>query len=435
MAMNRVFALVDCNNFYASCERAFRPDLAARPVVVLSNNDGCIVARSAEVKALAVPMGVPYFKVRALLEHHNVKVFSSNYALYGDLSDRVMAVLAAFSPDVEVYSIDEAFLGLDGFAHWDVAAHARRLGQTVHRWTGIPVSVGIGPTKTLAKVAAERAKKDPALSGVCVLANETATRKALAATPVGDVWGIGRRWGPRLVARGCESALDFTNLDAHWVRGEMGVVGARTQTELLGTSTLSVKTQPTNRKSCIASRSFSQPVTSLEDLKEAVATFGARAAERLRRDAMGAGQVCVYITTDRFNDSAPQYRGSAQVALEEPSNNTVAITRAALRALEAAFRPGFAYKKAGVMALELAPANACQMNLFAARPEAVEKAGRLQDALDRINGHVDGHISGRDRDLVHVGARSAGSNWHTRQHRRSPRYTTHWAELPIVYAG
>ena len=425
----RLFALVDCNNFYASCERVFRPDLEGRPVAVLSNNDGCIVARSSEVKAIGIPMGAPYFKVRDLLKRYDVQVFSSNYELYGDMSARVMAVLSQYSPDVEIYSIDEAFLGLDGFDGWDLDAHARDLCATVKRWTGVPVSVGIAPTKTLAKLAAVRAKKDPALGGVAVLTDPKGLEAALAASPVGDVWGIGRQWSKRLNALGVLSALDFAHQSEHWVRKNLGVTGARTQVELLGKPCFVLESQPPDRKSCVASRSFSKTVSDFDDVKDAIATFAARAGERLRQGGLVAGQVTAFALTDRFNTRQPQYQASATVALASPSNLTADLTQAALSALRRAYKPGIGYKKAGVMMLDLAPAGTAQPTLFAPPAVCRDKAERLQGALDRLNGGQKGK-----RDLVRLGATGFGTGWHLRREHQSPRYTTAWAELRCVRA-
>ena len=447
--MTRIFALVDCNNFYASCERVFRPDLEGRPIVVLSNNDGCVVARSNEVKALGVPMAVPYFKVRDVLHAHNAAVFSSNYELYGDMSSRVMTVLGQFCPDVEVYSIDEAFLGLDGFETWDVEAYMRKVRATVKRWTGIPVSVGVAPTKTLAKLGAERAKKDAHHGGVLVLDTPQAIDSALSHTPVGDVWGVGRRWSQRFEDMGVTTAFDFTQQPEHWVRGRMGVTGARTHAELLGQSCLGLQTQPQPRQSCVASRSFAHPVTGLDDLKGAVATFAARAAERLRGGALVAGQVSAFIHTDRFNPNAAQYNGSAAVALAAPTNLTADITRAALEALERAYRTGFGYKKAGVMLLDLAPQGEIQPTLFGPAPKDQAKAERLQRALDTLNGpgHGRGDLVRFGPAGVHAGVHAGGQagvqakpktkpdggeGWHLRRDHRSPRYTTQWAELRSI---
>lgn len=435
--MTKLFALIDCNNFYASCERVFRPDLEGKPVAVLSNNDGCVVARSAEIKKIGIPMGAPYFKVRRILEQHNAQVFSSNYELYGDMSSRVMAVLSRFSPDVEIYSIDEAFLGLDGFEDWDLETYAKELRAKVKKWTGIPVSVGIAPTKTLAKIAAERVKKDKLPGGVNVLRTRDTITDALAKTPVGDIWGVGRRWGKRFPSLGVYTALDFANQSEHWVRKKMGVTGARTQLELQGQVCFDIDNQPTDRKSCVSSRSFAKTVEDLDQLKDAVATFAARAGERLRQGGLVAAQLNAFAITDKHNRHAAQYHASATVALPNPSNLTVDLTRAALQAFVKAYRPGFRYKKAGVMLLDLAPAGEMQPTLFARTEMDQEKALRLQDALDRLNGAQRG-----GRDLVRVGAggiqpetkTGAKKGWHLRRNYKSPRYTTQWSELATVQA-
>ncbi len=439
--MTKLFALIDCNNFYVSCERVFRPDLEGKPVAVLSNNDGCIVARSVEIKAIGIPMGSPYFKVRELLDQYDTSVFSSNYELYGDMSSRVMSVLSRFSPDVEIYSIDEAFLGLDGFEEWDLNAYGQELRSKIKRWTGIPVSVGIGPTKTLAKLAAERVKKDKLPGGVNVLRDQDSIEAALVATPVGDIWGVGRQWTKRFPSFGIYTALDLAREPDHWVRKKMGVTGVRTHMELQGHACFDLDSQPVDRKSCVSSRSFAKTVEDLDQLKDAVATFAARAGERLRQGSLVAGQLTAFATTDRHNPYQPQHHASATVALPTPSNLTVDLTRAALSAFTKAYRPGFRYKKAGVMLLDLASADDLQPTLFAPSQVNQEKALRLQDALDRLNGAQKG-----GKDLVRVGAGGIApetkpgaktgvkKGWHLRRNHKSPRYTTAWAELRTVHA-
>jgi DNA polymerase V len=352
-----------------------------------------------------------------------------------------MAVLSGYSPDMEIYSIDEAFLGLDGFEGWDLDAYARDLRATVKRWTGIVVSVGIAPTKTLAKIAAERAKKDPVLAGVAILTDRVAIEAALAATPVGDVWGVGRQWAKRFPAFGVYTALDFSRQSEFWVRKKMGVTGARTQVELLGTSCLDLESQPHSHKSCVSSRSFARPVTAYDDVKDAVATFAARAGERVRQGGLVAGQVMVFAHTDRFNTQQPQVQATATVALPSPSNLTADLTRGALQALRQAYRPGLRYKKAGVMLLDLAPLATHQATLFAPSASNQVKAERLQQALDSLNGGQRG-----GRDLVRFGLRpqdiapdaarggAKGSGWSLRRDHKSPRYTTSWAELRVVKA-
>ena len=425
--IGKMFALVDCNNFYASCERVFRPDLEGVPIVVLSNNDGCVIARSNEVKALGVPMGAPYFKVKDMLNAGGVKIFSSNYALYGDMSGRVMTILYSFSPEVEIYSIDEAFIDLDGFAPNVIIAQMNALRANIKKWTSIPVSIGIGPTKTLAKIAAERAKKDLSLGGVCMLDGKTQTHSALNLTPVGDVWGIGRAWNKRLNAGGIITALDFANQPMQLVRKKIGVSGARTWLELNGTRAFVIEMQPGIRKSCISSRSFSKNVTALDELKEAIATFAARASERLRGERMAAGTISVFLLANRFDENSIAANSSATVTLDNPSANTVEITQGALAALAKAYKKGIAYKKAGVSLLELSPMHSLQPSLFSAAPDKENRAHNLQIAIDKINSSPRAV-----RDMVHIGARKQKGNWHMRQDMRSPRYTTSWRELPRV---
>ena len=288
-----VFALVDCNNFYASCERVFNPTLKSRPVVVLSNNDGCVIARSNEAKALGFKMGDPYFKMRPLIERHNVAVFSSNYTLYGDMSRRVIESLEQFTPEVETYSIDEAFLNLAGFT--DLADRAEAIRRTVRRWTGIPVSVGIGPTKTLAKAANRLAKASPAANGVWIIDSEQRRLESLARLPIADVWGVGRQWSRFLIARDIITAGDFARQPDSWIRQTLHVVGLRTATELRGTPCIPLELQPPPRKGLVVSRSFGHRLTEFEPIKEALVAYVARAGEKLRRDRQATRHLEVFI--------------------------------------------------------------------------------------------------------------------------------------------
>lgn len=293
-----VFALVDCNNFYASCERVFNPRLIGRPVVVLSNNDGCVVARSNEAKALGIGMGVPEFKVRELIQRHDVAVLSSNYALYGDLSRRVMDTLRGLASQVEIYSIDEAFLDVSGFG--GRLEHARQMRQTVRQWTGIPVSVGIGPSKVLAKVANKLAKKTPGAEGVYDLCDEAARREALERFPVADVWGIGPAHAKLLLGHGCETAADLRDADERWIKKRLGVVGVRMVHELRGISCLPLERCPPAKKNIACTRSFGRYVETLAEMREAVASYAARAAVKLRRQGSCAGLLTVFLMTNNF---------------------------------------------------------------------------------------------------------------------------------------
>ncbi|MGB3514986.1 MAG: Y-family DNA polymerase [Elainellaceae cyanobacterium] len=412
--MSRWIALVDANNFYVSCERVFDPRLRDKPVVVLSNNDGCVVARSNEVKALGIPMGAPVFKLRSQIRDHNIQVYSSNYTLYGDLSRRVMQTLEQFTPEVEVYSIDEAFLGLSG----DVEAIAEQLQQTVQQWTGIPVSVGVAPTKTLAKVANHIAKKS---TGVCVL---DAPSMVLADLPVGEIWGIGHRLSDRLHRQGIATALQLRDVELSWIRQQMGIVGVRLVQELRGIPCLPLELCPAPRKSCCVSRSFGRPVTAIAELKEAVATYAARAAAKVRRDELKAGVVTVFITTNRFKPNDPQYFNSAVVQLPQPTNDTFTLVQAALRAVEGLYRLGYEYKKAGVLLTELSPASVVQTNLFNDLAQQ-EKRGALMRTVDGLNRQF-------GAGTVFCAAEGIEKGWGMRSGLRSPGFTTRWGELPVV---
>lgn len=420
------FALVDCNSFYASCERVFVPALAGRPIVVLSNNDGCVVSRSAEAKAAGIPMGRPAFQCRELFERHDVAVFSSNYALYGDLSARVMATLARFAPALEVYSIDEAFLDLAGLPG-DVAAYAHRIRETVGAWTGIPVSIGIGPTKTLAKVANRIAKKDPAHDGVFDFAACPDSDAVLARFPIEDVWGIGRRHAAMLARHGVFTAGRFCELPRDFVRKRMTVGGVHTQLELQGRSCLELETAAPARKSVVSSRSFGQPVVEASEMREALAMHVTRAAQRLRACGLVANGVTAWVQTNTFVKGAPQYSGSAFAALPAATAHTGDILRVALTVLKTLFRPGYRYKKVGVMLSGLEKIGSRQLSLLAPAPERDAKGERLMAAMDAINARF-------GRDAVRLAACGIEQPWQMRQAARSPRYTTVWDELPTARA-
>jgi DNA polymerase V len=420
-----VYALVDCNAFYVSCERVFRPELADRPVVVLSNNDGCIVAGSAEAKALGIRMGQPAYQCAEIIRRRQVAVFSSNYALYGDMSARVMDTLARFSPAVEVYSIDEAFLDLAGLP--DPPAQARRLRETVRRFTGIPVSVGIGPTKTLAKAANRLAKKNPAHGGVLDLRGREDAEALLAEMAVEDVWGVGRRHAAWLRGLGVATALEFSRLPRELVRRKMTVVGLRTLLELQGVSCLDLEEAPAPPKSVVASRSFGRPVTDVREMREAVAFHAGRAAGRLRGRGCVAGNVLVFVQTNRFVAGAPQYAVSDTAAFPVPTADTREIIRLAQAVLARIFKPGLRYKKAGVMLFGIEPAAARRGNLL----ESAADAARSRELM-RV---VDGINARHGRDAVTFAAAGIARPWRMNQGSRSPRYTTVWDELPLVRAG
>jgi DNA polymerase V len=422
--MKTRFALVDCNNFYASCERVFDPRLIGRPLAILSNNDGCVIARSEEVKRLGVPMGAPSHEHKATFEKNAVVVMSSNYALYGDMSARVMETLRPCVPVMEVYSIDEAFLALED---WQGVEFARELRARVRQWTGIPVSIGIGPTKTLAKMANRLAKKTPELGGVLDLETVRDMDELLSRVPCEDIWGIGKRLTVRLAAGGIRTACDLKYGEAAWVRKTLGVVGERIRLELQGVSCLALEEVPAPKKGIASAKSFGRPVESLRELEEALATYTARAAEKLRAGRLLARQVHVFVATNPFSARQPQYSAGAQTALVRPSNHTPDLIAAALELLREIYRPGHQYKKTGVFVTDLIAEADLQPDLFDA---ALEAAGRVRE-LDQI---VDGLNRKLGRNAIRYGSMGVKSRWAMRQERRSRKFTTRWDELPVAKA-
>lgn len=416
------FALIDGNNFYVSCERVFNPKLVGRPVVVLSNNDGCVVSRSDEAKALGVKMGTPWFQLRALAEQHGIVALSSNYALYADMSSRMMAVLAGFSSAQEVYSIDECFLGMEGFTAEERIRQGRALRQRVWQWLGLPVCVGIGATKTLAKLANHCAKKKLAgRDGVCDFAALSPAELVtlLASIPVGEVWGVGPRLVRQLGELGITSVEALRRADAALLRRRFSVVVERIQRELNGMSCLALEEVAPNKQQIISSRSFGDYIAELALLREAVAHHVAVAAERLRRQGSCAGRIEVFIRTNPHKE-APQYHGALAVPLPTPSDDTLRLTRAALWLLERIYRPGYLYQKAGVALLDLSPATTQPQDLFA----AARDNARLMQAMDRINA-----IWGQGT-LRSAAAGRGDAPWRMKRARLSPAYTTCWENLP-----
>jgi len=419
-----MFALIDGNNFYVSCERVFNPKLAETPMVVLSNNDGCVVARSNEVKALGVKMGVPWYQIRELAEKHGIRAFSSNYSLYADMSSRMMSVLANYSPDQEVYSIDECFLGLDGFGRRDLVAYGQRMRAQVRQWVGIPVCVGIGASKTLAKLANHCAKKNLAgRDGVCDLSQlEPAQRtRIFAALPVNEVWGVGRRLTEQLNQRGIQSVEDLRRSDPETVRQAFSVVLERTVRELNGVSCLSLEAVAPNKHEIMSSRSFGAYIYDLPSLAEAVAAYVARAAEKLRHQHSLAGMLQVYIRTNPFKDNAPQYHPGLTIPLPEATDDTLRLIRAAHWGLRKIYRPGYAYQKAGIALLDLRPRAQAQMDLFSTRPDRAP----LMRVMDQINATY-------GRGSLRSAAEGMTQAWRMKRERMSPAYTTRWDALPVV---
>lgn len=417
----RAFALVDCNDFYVSCERVFDPRLDGRVVVVLSNNDGNVISRSAEAKAEGVPMGAPWHEARALVEKAGGAALSSNYVLYGDMSARVREVLGGFAPRIEIYSIDEAFLDLDNIAGLDLIEHAREIRRRVGQWTGIPVGVGIGPTKTLAKAANRLAKNN---GGVFALFEQPAIRAALAGMEAEDVWGIGRRWGRRLRAMGISTALALSDADPGMIRKRFSVVLQRTALELRGTPCIELEEVPPTKKQIVVSRAFGKKVTELRELRSGVAYYMTRAAEKLRSGGLVAREISVFVHTNHFSGKDRQYDNAASLRLPWGTDDTGTLIRHALHILERIFRPGYRYHKAGVMLMELGPAGAAQDDLFGQGPP---RKPDLMRAIDSINEKM-------GRGAVRYSTEGFAASWRRKSDRCSPRYTTRWEELPKVRA-
>jgi DNA polymerase V len=412
--MSSAIAIVDANCFYVSCERVFNAALVKRPVVVLSNNDGCIIARSEEAKELGLKMGAPLFKHQQLIEAYDVAVYSSNYALYGDMSQRMMEALHEFTPEIEIYSIDEAFIGLNAGHGKSFRDCGTEIKEKVYQWTGIPLSIGISQTKTLAKVAQRLAKRAPETQGVLDLTDPASQTQALEETAIDEVWGIGRAHTKLLREAGITTARKLRDADRRWIRQRLTVVGARIVEELRGIRCLSIEQCPQQRKSVTCSRSFGASVTSLDDLREAVAVYTSRAAERLRRARLAARVVTVFINTDRFSAEA-QYSNTITYELASATDTTEELLEWALKGLEQIYRQGFRYKKAGVILNHLAPADQLSRRMFGEL--SFERSRRVAQAMDEINAR-------HGRDTIRFGLARSDGSWKTKCLRRSARYTT-----------
>lgn len=418
-----MFALADCNNFYASCERVFRPDLVGRPVIVLSNNDGCAIARSNEAKAIGIKMGDPYFKIKELVRRYDVAVFSGNMALYGDMSRRVRLVLEEFASSIEVYSIDEAFLDLRGMAIDDFDAYAKQISQRCYRMTSIPVSVGIAPTKTLAKIASKLCKQYPKLRGGCYMHRSEDVEKVLGKFPVEDVWGIGQKSARKLHARGVRTALDFANMSPKVVDKLFGVTGLRTWRELHSEPCIEFEDGIEARQSICISRSFSSEITDLDELCEQVANFAVSVVERLRGQHSLCEELSVFAYTNRFKEDMPPAYGNAICPLPQPTNNHRQIVAAALSTLRNIFRRGCAYKRAGVVVTRMISESGAMGSLF-----SDEVADRRESALSKS---IDTINSACGKGTIRFGVQGSGSVKNSHQ-LRSPAYTTRWSDIPTV---
>ena len=423
-------ALIDGNNFYVSCERVFQPELEGKPVVVLSNNDGCVVARSQEVRALGVPMGAPWFKLRDLAKQHGIIAKSSNYTLYADMSQRMHSVIGQFAPEQEIYSIDETFLDLTGFNR-DLVEYGLKIRQRVRQWTGIPVCVGIGSSKTLAKLANHSAKKVlvPEMANGVVNFNQMPPgemTQLFGTIDVGEVWGVGRRNKERLYSIGIETVRDLRDVSISRIKKEFNVVLARTVSELNGESCLALEEVAPPKQQIVSSRSFGQPVYLLEDLNEAVVSYASRAAEKLRKQHHVAGAIQVFLQTNPFKPDEPQYNNAVTVKLVKPSDNSFRLSEAALYGMKRIYKPGYAYKKAGVMLMSLCPANQLPVDLFSGFDEQdTQRAKNLMATLDEINARM-------GRGTVRSAGEGIQKTWAMRSDNKSSAFTTDWGQLPLA---
>ena len=415
-----MYALVDCNNFYVSCERVFQPQLNGKPVVVLSNNDGCIISRSNEAKALGIPMGAPEFQVRDLIKQHDIRVFSSNYALYGDLSHRVMKILENYTPNVEVYSIDEAFLNFSGMTILDLNVYGAEIQHRILKWLSIPIGIGFAPTKALSKVANKIAKKFPErTNGVYVIDTEEKRIKALKWTKIEDVWGIGFRLTKKMQARNIKTAYDFTlPYNEAFIRKEMGVVGMRLKYELEGKSVLEME-EPKAKKNIAVTRSFEKDITDFNELKERVVTFASVCSEKLRKQNSCCNVVTLYLRKDPFNANGEKYSFYRMQTLSFPSNTSFSISQTAIMMLKDLYQEGTAYKKAGVIVSEIVPSSQRQFKLFDEENPKYQKLMEVMDAVQAKTGERKLRLASQDLKRT----------WKMKQNHLSNRYTTNFNEL------
>lgn len=419
-----MFALVDCNNFYASCERVFRPDLNGKPVVVLSNNDGCVIARSNEAKALDIPMGAPAFKFKKEFEEKNINVFSSNYALYGDMSSRVMTMLSSFTPDIEIYSIDEAFLKFEGFKYLDLHKHGLHIKNKVTKGTGIPVSIGFANTKALTKVANRIAKKFPKeTKGVYTIDSEEKRIKALKWLAIEDVWGIGRKHSKRLKSIGINTAYQFTELSDSWIRNNMSIIGLRLKKELEGIVTQNLE-KVQKKKSISTTRTFESSITKYTDLKERISTFTATCSEKLRMEKSLCNSILIFIRTNSHSKHQEQYNRSIVIKLPFPTNSSIELAKFAEHGLQQIFRNGYQYKKAGVTVMDVNPEKSTQLSIF---NNSNPKHKLLMNVVDRLNNNI-------GQKKLKIASQALDRTWKMKQEKLSPRYTTNINEVITVKA-
>jgi DNA polymerase V len=418
-----MFALVDCNNFYASCERVFNPKLIDKPIVILSNNDGCVISRSDEAKALRIPMGAPAFKYDSVFKKNKVYVFSTNFPLYGDISNRVMSILSSYTPSIEIYSIDEAFLEFKGFNNYDLERYGKDIRKKILKWIGIPVSIGIAPTKALAKVANKISKKfDSKTNGIYILDSEKKREKALKWLKIEDVWGIGYKHSQRLKNHNINKAYAFTKLPDQWVRKQMSVVGLRLKKELEGKSVLSLEENRSPKKAIATTRSFENNLTKFEDLKERISTFSVCCSEKLRIQKSSCNSIYIFVQSNKHQKNKSQYRNGIVMTLPYSSNSSITLSKYAIKGLKKIYKKDIEYKKAGVIVMALIPTNSNQLNLF---EKENPKHNFLMKTLDFI-AKKEGvsKIKLASQDLKRI--------WKMKQTRLSKRYTTELNEIIAV---
>ncbi len=419
----RSIALIDVNNFYVSCERAFNPKLHNKPVVVLSNNDGCAIARSNEVKALGIGMGIPWFQLKGLAKQHSIVAHSSNYALYADMSNRVMSILRQYSPDQEVYSIDESFLDLTSFKSRNLVKYGQAMRQQILQWTSLPVCVGIGPTKTLAKLANHCAKKRLLLNGVCNLNDmeSDALNHLFSQIEVGEVWGIGRKLAPKLQALNINTVLDLKQANPERLKQLFSICMQKTIHELNGVACIELEEIRPDKKQILSSRSFGYPVKDFNGLAESISLYMSRAAEKLRQQDSYAGSVYVYIRTSPFKEKQPFYSNGLTVPLPTPTDDTRILVNIALWGLKQIYRPNYNYAKAGVMLDALMPLQGIQRDMFS-QFQVPEKSNKLMSVLDSINRRM-------GKESIKLASEGFNKPWKMKQENKSPCYTTNWREL------
>jgi DNA polymerase V len=431
--LSSAYALIDGNNFYVSCERLFNPRLEARPVIVMSNNDGMVISRSAEVKALGVPMGAPMHKIRDVIRRHGIVSLSSNYSLYGDLSQRMMAVAGQFAPVQEIYSIDESFLDFSDLRGRDLVAHSQAVRSRVRQWVGIPTCVGIGATRTLAKLANHVAKKRPQFDGVCDFTRMDSLElvSLLGGFAATDVWGVGRRWGARLETLGIRTARDLLLADAVSIRAQFGVVVERTISELRGVGCQPLEAVAPDKKQILSSRSFGRLTGDVEELAESVTMHVSAAAEKLRRQASACTTLQVFLKTNPFKPELPQYNPVSTVKLGAPTDDSLKLVSAAVRAMRAIYKPGYLYQKSGVILIDLQPKALHQPDLFEEAPglasAGISARERLMLTLDTVNRRA-------GRGTMRFASEGVDHRWRMRREKMSPAYTTRWEDLPVARA-